>query len=124
VSDPIVERLKAALAIFLKTARVKDTVLLFVKDEPPPGGRHILAWTYPADAYLEGPGGSLAIAIQAGTLSRPWPELLHILAHEVGHAKHDAKALRRGDPVGEKDAEHEAEKLMADCVKELEALGS
>ena len=69
-----------------------------------PGGK--LAHTYPAEVFLEGKEGSAVIAFKASWVrGASKAQYRRVLLHELGHAKYDLAAIRRGEKVDCKRAE-------------------
>jgi len=111
-----VAQAQVALDVLTARAGLQSTVILLVKAEAPASvlrkGQG-LAWTYPADAYLEGPGGSIAIALRESLLpTLTLGELMHVIAHEVGHAALDIEAIRRGEVMNCRGAERMGRRLL------------
>lgn len=118
------EVMRRAIDLLLAKALKLDpkTLLLFSKLSPPVG-RHLHAWTYPADAFLEGPGGSIAIAFRQESLEKmSLKMLIPILCHEMGHAALDTEKIRTGARVDESRAESVAKELLRIYGSALEAL--
>ena len=117
------EVLRKALEIFAPVLKLDPKSLILMSKQAAPVGRHLHAWTYPADAFLEGPGGSMAIAFRKESLEQmDLHQLVPILAHEACHALLDADRLRRGDPIDERRAEQAAEELLHAAQEKIAVL--
>ena len=95
-SDDKLNVLRARLALYRTLIHIRGDVQISVSDERP-NGRHLHAWTIPADAFLQGPAGTIGIVFYRQSLERQDLHVLAgILAHEVGHAAIDMEAIRNG----------------------------